>query len=208
MRVLKWLLTICLLLAVHSLKIESYSATDKERLPYEIQSIEISEEGFVIHGWGMLSSVQHFRDGSDHQFELKLTSDQGEVLVLPGTILANDQTEVMRTMNVRKCGDGEFNQDGEVCYYDYRNVGFQFVIPFELLQTDTAYYASLIVHGLSSGISRETLIYYPTLVPLQTQRDTVIYQAFSDLIDTQLRVAYQSVFERSEPGKRKRKPNS
>ena len=49
-RVLKWLLTICLLLAVHSLKIESYSATDKERLPYEIQSIEISEEGFVIHG--------------------------------------------------------------------------------------------------------------------------------------------------------------
>ncbi|PXX76837.1 immunoglobulin-like domain-containing protein [Dielma fastidiosa] len=201
MRILKWLLTICLLLAVHSLKIESYSATDKERLPYEIQSIEISEEGFVIHGWGMLSSVQHFRDGSDHQFELKLTSDQGEVLVLPGTILANDQTEVMRTMNVRKCGDGEFNRDGEVCYYDYRNVGFQFVIPFELLQTDTAYYASLIVHGLSSGISRETLIYYPTLVPLQTQRDTVIYQAFSDLIDTQLRVAYQSVFERSEPVK-------
>ena len=42
MRILKWLLTICLLLAVHSLKIESYIATDKERLPYEIQSIEIS----------------------------------------------------------------------------------------------------------------------------------------------------------------------
>lgn len=201
MKYLKWFLVVCLLFSFQSQPIQSYSSTDKERLPYEIQLISVDETGFVIQGWGMLSSVQHFRDGNDHQYELKLTNDQGEVLLLPGTIIANDQTQVMQTMNVRKCAETEFNQDGEVCYYDYRNVGFQFVIPFELLAADTAYYASLIVHGLTSGVSRETLIYYPTLIPLQAQRDTLIYLAFSDLIDTQLRVAYQSVFERSEPVK-------
>lgn len=183
------------------MSIDGYASTDKERLPYEIQSIEVSEEGFIIKGWGMLSSVQHFRNESDHQFELKLTSDQGEEIYLSGSVLPNDQTKVMQTMNVRKCNDFEFHQDGEVCYYEYRNVGFQFIVPFDLLTPERAYYASLIVHGLSSGVSRETLIYYPTLVPLQAQHDSIVYQAFSDLIDTQLRVAYRSVFERSEPVK-------
>lgn len=133
MKLLKKFLVVCFVFGFHMQTIQSYSTTDKEKLPYEIQSIYVDETGFIIQGWGMLSSVQHFRDGSDHQFELKLTSDQGDVLILPGTIMANDQTQVMQTMNVRKCAESEFNQDGEVCYYDYRNVGFQFVIPFEVL---------------------------------------------------------------------------
>ncbi len=201
MKVLKLCLCMCCFLLFQVPCRAEYSSTDKEHLPFEVQSIQAGENGFTLSGWAMLSSVQHFQSAADHHYELKLVGQSGEQLLIAGEVMPNDQTEVMRYLNVRKCGQNELFQDGEVCYYDYKNVGFSFFIPYELLMPDQSYTASLLVYGHTANTVLETYLYYPTQVPIQFQKETLVYQAFSDMIDTQLQVAYQYVFERTQPMK-------
>ena len=191
------LVMLCLL--INQMTIKSVESTDKEQVPYEIQVMRIEEDRLLIEGWGMLSSIQHFVDEKTHRYDLILTSDLGEQIQVPGEIVYNDQTEVMKLMNVRKCGSLELNQDGAFCYYDYKNVGFRFTIPLSYLEINRSYQVDLIITGFQSGISKSTKLFYPSRIPLIMNNEGIEYKIVSNLYDTALKVVYQSVFERQRP---------
>lgn len=190
---------LCLTLLMMPMRVVALESSDKERVPYEIQNMYLEGSSLIIEGWGMLSGVQHFRNSSTHQYQLQLSSTTGEIFLIDGQIMPNDQTEVMKLLNVRKCGEGEYSQDASICYYDYKNVGFRFVIPLEYLKTNESYQVSLIIHGLSANVSNATKLFYPSRIPVVMDQNGIEYKIVSDLYDTSLKVVYQSVFERPVP---------
>lgn len=195
----KILICVLLLLMLQPDIIHAYQSTDKLKVPFEIQSIQAQENGFMIEGWGMISSVQHFKDSTTHHYQLILSDNKGETLFYDGIIKQNDQTEVMQVMNVGRCGDDELFKDGKICYYDYQNVGFEFFIPYADLQLNHQYVASLKIEGITSGTTYTTQLFYPTTIPVHKKIDKLEYKAISALIDTKLKVVYDHVLERQEP---------
>lgn len=188
-----------LLISVLSLKKVSAASTNKAELPYEIQQITTTNQGFMINGWAMLSKLQHFKDASTHTYELVLTSDH-ESLHYTSSPLRSDQTDTMRVFNTPRCNENDFYEDAAVCYYDYHNVGFSFLIPFEDLK-ESHYDVTLLVHALTTGVTKQTSIFYPTHVPLIHESEGKTYKASSALEDTAIKVVYDDVLERLNPNK-------
>lgn len=191
--------SICILFLFVSLNFISVDAasTDKEHLPYEISSIQALEEGFQIKGWGMISHLQHFRQYT-HYYELVLTSDNHQ-LFYTSLPLFHDQTETMMQFRTQKCGEGIYHQDASSCYYDYTHTGFEFVIPYEQLRQDEIYEVDLVIYTYETNMRLSTKLFYPTLKPCIKVIDQIEYKAKSNLYDTQLKVVYENVLERSTP---------
>ena len=175
------------------------ASTNKALLPYEVNSITANENGFVIEGWAMISNLQHFQNASTHSYELVLSSSD-QTIRYTSQPSANDQTDTMRVFNKPRCADNATYQEGSVCYYDYQNVGFRFLVPYEDL-TEGNYTVSLIVHAHTTQVSQSTTLFYPTHVPVMHEKDGMTYKARSDLQDTSLHVVYDDVLVRISPDK-------
>lgn len=197
----KYLLPFLLCLKIfHAQEIPLLSAsTNKALLPYEIESIQATSSGYVIEGWAMISKLQHFQNASTHTYEL-IVYNESEQLHYYSNPIANDQTDTMRVFNTPQCNQEQYYQNASICYYDYQNVGFQFFIPYEDLKKGK-YDVKLIVHALTTQVSKSTTLFYPTHTPIIKTNNGFIYIAKSDLMDTHLQVVYNDVLERLSPNK-------
>lgn len=176
------------------------SSTDKKNFPFEITSVRITDSSIQIQGWGMAVNTHHYNTSSTHDYALILTSANDKI-TYHSKPSYNSQTNTMKVLNVRRCKENEYYQQGGSCYYNYDQVGFSFNIPLKDLKIDESYKAQLAVHSNILGFTKYTDVFYPILTPVVLKKGKIEYQISSNLYDTRLTVADYAVFERISPAK-------
>ncbi|MEG1702797.1 MAG: DUF5011 domain-containing protein [Erysipelotrichaceae bacterium] len=184
------------------ISIQDIHATTKEEMPYEINQITATSNGFELSGWGIITNNQHFLDASTHSYRIILTSNQ-EQLFFKANMQAQNQSELMQVLGTRKCGLNEYGQVSNTCWYDYINVGFKTLIPYQQLKMDQEYTVSLEITAKKTNTVKRINLYYPTELPMTHINDIYEYRAISSLEDTSLIVSYFDVFVRPKPAIKK-----
>ena len=194
------LLLICFLFFSFLSPVKASQKTDKLNLPYEITDITLHDDQITISGWGFITNQQHFIDRSTHAAFLDLYVDGSFQKSYPADMTAIDQTETMQMLNVKRCS--ALYQNSEVCYYDYRNVGFNFAIPLDDLEIEHRYTLNLRIQAFQSGSEMTTPIFYPLRIPVRKVIDNeYTITLVSDLYENQMQVVYDYVLDRYAPSK-------
>lgn len=175
--------------------------TNKEEVPFEVNSITIGDKSITITGWGMLTEQQHFDSTSSHSYTLELVSDKNHQLTFTSKPSYNDQTVIMSVAGIPKCKKNAYFQDSDTCNYNYTYTGFQFTIPFSDLKVDHSYSATLAITANKTKVTKKTPIFYPILTPITKNVDVTQYKIGASMYDTSLKVTQTTVFELKEPKK-------
>lgn len=176
------------------------ASTNKKVFPYEITSIIMNDKEIIVQGWGMGVEKHHYDSTSSHYYTLELNS-KNHKKVYNSKPLYNSQTEMMKVLNARKCNQKEYYKAGNVCYYNYDYVGFQFNIPLIDLKLDQKYDTKLKVYSNVLNFNLSADVFYPIELPIVIHKDTIEYKIQSNLYDTELIVAENAVFDRVGPSK-------
>lgn len=176
------------------------ASTNKKVFPYEITSIVMNQKEIIIQGWGMGVEKHHYDSTKTHYYTLELASENHS-LIYKSKPIYNSQTDMMKVLNTRKCNKKEYYQSGNVCYYNYDYVGFEFKIPLSDLKIDEAYETKLVLHSNVLNFTLSADVFYPIEFPIVVMNDTIEYKIQSNLYDTQLIVAENAVFDRISPSK-------
>ena len=176
-----------------------YTLTLKAKLIYEINDIRFSTSGIVIEGWAFVTESQHFVDTSTYKGEIILRSSKEE-LHYPINFIEKDMTYIMKLQGVKKCGENEYKQKGSSCFYEYKNVGFQLVIPFSDLSIDNEYNMTI---GIETMLSKEAYKTYIIVSDISLSKKlsdrTVVIQ--SDINQTSFYVNQDYVYARKAANK-------
>lgn len=176
------------------------ASTNKKVFPYEINSIVINDKEIIVKGWGMGVEKHHYDSVNSHYYTLELNSNNHKK-VYQSKPFYNSQTEMMKVLNTRKCYKKEYYKSGDVCYYNYDYVGFEFHIPLNDLKIDSKYETKLKVHSKILNFNLSADVFYPIELPIVIKKDTIEYKIQSNLYDTELIVAENAVFDRIGPSK-------
>ncbi len=176
-----------------------YTATNKTKVVYEITQMYLDSDGLHIKGWGFLNESQHYMTSDSIYGEFRLYS-AGEVLSYPITFKYKDMSELMRLDNVSRCGENEYKKKGSQCYYEYRYVSFDEVIPYDSLTIGSKYSIQLAIYAKNSGEAYSTFILAATDESTYTSGNKTIYLN-SKLRNTQFYVNHDYVYARKEAGK-------
>lgn len=176
------------------------ASTNKKVFPYEITSIVMNHNEIIVKGWGMGVEKHHYDSVNSHYYTLELNSSNHKK-VYQSKPLYNSQTEMMKVLNTRRCNKKEYYKSGDVCYYNYDYVGFQFHIPLSDLTIDSKYETKLKVHSNILSFNLSADVFYPIELPITIMKDTIEYKIKSNLYDTELIVAENAVFDRTGPSK-------
>lgn len=198
---MKFMLRFCFLFmsCFFMMFLNEVKANTKEEMPYEITSIVAGQKGFEIKGWGLMANTQHFIDKNTHEYQI-LLHDNGNIQSYIADQSAIDQSDLMRMEGTRKCGINEMNQISDNCWYDYKNVGFKVLIPYDNLEMNKEYRVSLSINAKTSNRKKQIDLYYPTAIPATHIKDEFEYRAISALEDTTLQLSYYDVFVRPIAG--------
>ncbi len=172
----------------------------RQKLPYEIKSIQLKNDHLIITGWAFLNGMQHFESEATHSYQIEAKSTQ-ETKTYLGEIRAVSQTETMKYNGAKKCAKTNYYQDAANCYYNYENVGFYFNIPLSQFQRDEIYYFDLIVTGKDIDKSFSIPFYYPMLEDIVLKRNHLEYRIISRLKDSELIITHNMIIARNTPSK-------
>lgn len=176
------------------------TSTNKKVFPYEITSIVMNEKEIIIKGWGMGVEKHHYDSKQSHYYTLEIKSEN-HMKIYHSKPIYNNQTDIMKVLNTRKCNKSEYYKSGSICYYNYDYVGFEFKIPLNDLNIDETYETRLKVHSNILNFSLSADLFYPIELPIIVKKDTIEYKIQSNLYDTELIIADVAVFDRITPSK-------
>lgn len=171
---------------------------NKDKIPYEIQSIKMVDNTLEIRGWVFISYSQHYLNDTDHKTELEFFSLNDSFVVTAMNTSIN-MTNQMQYFGTPKCGNNVFNQIPEVCNYSYENVGFKVNIPISLFKPDENYQTNIISHAYKTNKSYKTPVYFPINNDITINYLDKIYTIKSKLDDTELKVNATTVIARTQP---------
>lgn len=203
MKVIKTIIKLLVLLGASSYfslnpKALNEVLVNKDKIPYEIQSIKMVNNSLEIRGWVFISYTQHYLNDSDHKTEIEFLSINDSFIV--STInTSTNMTNQMQYFGVPKCGSNSINQIPEICNYSYENVGFKANIPIELFKPDETYQTNIISHAYKSNKSYKTPVYFPISNDITINHLDKIYTIKSKLDDTELKVNATTVIARTQP---------
>lgn len=191
-------LSICTII-IGTVNAYTFQQTNKEKLVYEITDLHLEEDGLHISGWAFINESQHYISPEDMYGEFVLINKAQETSY-PIKFKYKNMTDLMRLDNVRRCKDTEYRKSGGECYYEYRYVGFDEVIPFDNLETGKKYDMKISLYAKNAQIGYWTYI-------MVTETDTVIdldrkrIYLTSNLLDNMFYVNHAHVYARTSPGK-------
>lgn len=171
----------------------------KERsvLAYEVLDVKITPSELRIEGWGILPDKHHFIGEQSHQYFLELQS-QSHKLEFKGSLKATDLSKIMEYRGYGRCSSSSLNQTN--CNYDFKNVGFIFIVPLNQLKTNHQYQASFKIKSTPLNVTYQSDLYYPkdhAVEKIHLDRNIVVQSHYQTM---HLQAYYHTLAARTAPG--------
>ena len=186
------------------------SKSNEEEFQYEIHGFETSSSGIVIGGWAVIPYSQHLSGSSTHEVAIYLSGSDSSKKIYNQSY-TNNYDNVSRTDHFRlngvntRCGDGQYNQSQNTCYYDYNRVGFEVLIPYDDLKPGVNYDVYILMNTKTTGKKYMSPVYAMNINGSKNGTSSkyglVSYYFKSELRDSTVKMLGDPVYVRSTGSK-------
>ena len=166
--------------------------------------------GIVIGGWAVIPYSQHLSGSSTHEVAIYLSGSDSSKKIYNQSY-TNNYDNVSRTDHFRlngvntRCGDGQYNQSQNTCYYDYNRVGFEVVIPYADLKPGVNYDVYILMNTKTTGKKYMSPVYAMNINGSKNGTSStyglVSYYFKSELRDSTVKMLGDPVYVRSTGSK-------
>lgn len=185
---------ICVLLllifTMRSIDAEVIEIDDRSVFSYEINDIQMTDRGINIEGWGMLLNAHNFYGSQTHSYTIELISENDRVLISSQTKPIS-LTSFMAYRGYPNCGSHV--QDASLCNYEFNNVGFTTLIPYDKLIPNESYTVYLILNSKVKHQSFKTPLFYPSDQTLQRKVNHLNFKVKPSQSHVKLNVFYHTL---------------
>lgn len=155
---------ICLIAMVRGVEADTIDVDDRSVFSYEIRNVQMTDTGISIEGWGMLLESHNFFGEKTHNYQLEFVGEK-ERFMVPAKLKPISLTSFMAYRGYPKCSGSAKNENR--CNYEFNNVGFFALIPYEKFSPDESYTVYLVLNSKVMGQSYRTPLFYPNESNLQ-----------------------------------------
>ncbi|MEG0327863.1 MAG: hypothetical protein RR565_04365 [Erysipelothrix sp.] len=158
------IILICLIAMIRGVDADTIDVDDRSVLSYEIRNVQMTDSGIAIEGWGMLLESHNFFGEQTHNFQLEFVSEK-ERFMVPAKLKPISLTSFMAYRGYPKCNVMSKNES--TCNYEFNNVGFFALIPYEKFSPDESYTVYLVLNSKVLGDAYRSPLFYPSESNLQ-----------------------------------------
>lgn len=187
---------LCVFLLAVSLMTPSYINVSRDKLNYEILSIDMNNNYVVIKGWALMPHMQHFESSASHQYQIELKTSQ-ETLYYNGNLNNVSMTKQMEYRGYPVCGNAVYQSSS--CNYRFENVGFTFNIPISELKPDQDYELYLHMYAKNTKKHYRIPLFYVQNGDKVMKQGDMTYSIFSDYKHLRFSIFASTLISRTGP---------